>query len=691
MKILLRREPAVAAGAALVIALSWLPGAAPAVGQDAPGRQAMTIVDLIDVPSLSDPQLSSDGDEIAFVRSDADWDENGTVSHVWRVGADGRDLVQLTNGEHGESSPRWAPDGSRIAFVARRGDDSVSQLYVIPNDGGEALRLTDHPTSVSRIAWSPDGRWIYFVAPEDKTEAEKAREKVHDNVYAFDESWKHRHLWRVPAAGGDSERVTEGDLTIGSFDFSRDGSWIVHQRAPSPRLDDGPLAELWLMRADGGDARRLTNNEIGEAGAELSPDGQRVLFVANSNEDFDFYYNDKIFTVPATGGTPEVLLPEFPHEISAAHWSRDGGSIYFLANTGVRQELFRVRGDGRNVQQLTDDDHVVGSWSYDPKLDRHAFVATSPTAAPDVWTMDDGARTRQVTTIGRDLADRYRLPRAEVVRWKGEDGVEVEGILYYPLDYTEGQRYPLVVQTHGGPAASDKLGWFSSNNYVPVLAARGFAVLQPNYRGSTGYGDEFLRDMVGHYFNQAHKDVLAGVDYLIARGIADGERMAKMGWSAGGHMTNKMITYTDRFKAASSGAGAVDWVSMYAQSDTRVYRTPWFGGTPWEEDAPLERYLADSPLTEIYKARTPTLIFVGEADERVPMPQSIELYRALRANDVPTHLYVAPGQGHGWRELQQRLFKVNAELDWFEHYVRDRNYTWELSPVHPQRRAAANQ
>jgi dipeptidyl aminopeptidase/acylaminoacyl peptidase len=178
---------------------------------------------------------------------------------------------------------------------------------------------------------------------------------------------------------------------------------------------------------------------------------------------------------------------------------------------------------------------------------------------------------------------------------------------------------------------------------------------------------------------------MTGVDQLIDRGLVDGERMAKMGWSAGGHMTNKIITYTDRFKAASSGAGAINWISMYAQSDTRIYRTPWFGGTPWEESAPIEQYWADSPLKDLHRVTTPTLVLVGENDARVPMPQSVELYRGLKSNGVPTHLYVAPRQGHGWRELQQRLFKANVELDWFERWVRGRDYEWEKSPVHDKK------
>ncbi len=205
-------------------------------------------------------------------------------------------------------------------------------------------------------------------------------------------------------------------------------------------------------------------------------------------------------------------------------------------------------------------------------------------------------------------------------------------------------------------------------------------MLQPNYRGSTGYGDAFLRDMIGQYFRNAHLDVMAGVDHLVRIGLADPDRLVKMGWSAGGHMTNKIITFTDRFKAASSGAGAANWVSMYAQSDVRTYRTPWFGGTPWQKDAPIAAYWDNSPIKDVALVRTPTIFLVGERDVRVPLPQAVEMFRALKANGVPTRLYVAPREPHGFQELRHQLFKVNVELEWFEKHAMGRPYTWERAP-----------
>ena len=646
-------------------------------------QKAMTIVDLINVPNVGSLQLSPDGSLLVYTRSEADWEQNKTVTHLWRARADGSRAMQLTTGEDGESSPRWSPDGSRVAFIAKRAGDEQAQVYLISNAGGEGQRLTEHATNVSSLSWSPDGDWIFFLAADENSAEQKAREKAQDDVYAFDENFQQEHLWRVHVPSGQEERLSSGDFTVSSYRLAPDGAEIVQRRAPSPQLDEGPRTEIWITAPNGRGERRVTDNSMAENGAALSPDGRTVMFIANANAEFDFYYNDKIFVVPATGGTPELLLPDLPHEVVDAAWAADGKSIFFLANTGVRQNLFRAEMANRKVTQLTSGDQSVGDWTYHPRLNRHVFTVSTPTNAGDVWTLDSrrGRSARQITRLFDDLASRYRLPRTEAIQWKGEDGVTVEGLLFYPLDYREGERYPLVVQTHGGPAASDKFSWHSPSNYVPVLTAMGYMVLKPNYRGSTGYGDPFLRDMVGNYFNQAHTDVMAGVDHLIALGLVDGDHMVKMGWSAGGHMTNKLITYTDRFKAASSGAGAANWISMYSQSDTRVYRTPWFGGTPWQENAPLEQYLADSPLTEIYKVETPTLVLVGEQDRRVPMTQSVELYRALKANGVPTKLYVAPRQGHGWRELRHRLFKANVELDWFERWLWGREYVWEEAPV----------
>jgi dipeptidyl aminopeptidase/acylaminoacyl peptidase len=647
-------------------------------------KRAMTLVDLIQIPQITEPRLSPDGRQVAFTMDAPDWQANERIPHLYRIDTDGSRLVQLTAGEHGESGSRWSPDGRTIAFVARRGAAKELQIFLIPNDGGEARQLSTHATSVSSISWAPGGDFIYFLAGDPKTGDEKKRLELKDDVYALDENYKQQHLWRIAVKDGSEQRITAGDFSVLDYRLSRDGSRIAHHRAPTPLFGDAELGEVWVMNADGSHAVQLTRNTVDETGAELSPDNAQVIFIAPANERFEPYYNYSLFIIPAGGGAARQVAPGFPHDVLAATWSKDGRWIDVVADMGVHSELFRLDPAGTSKPlQLTDGRHGVVGGGYEPAADRWLIQFDEPTRPGEIWMFQPGAGASpvRVTRVFDDLDRVFKLPREEVVHWKGADGVDIEGLLFYPADYDTSRRYPLVVQTHGGPRSSDQFGGIGDvNDYVAVLTGRGYAVLKPNYRGSIGYGVAFLRDMVGHYFQNAHLDVLNGVDQLVKAGVADPDRLIAMGWSAGGHMTNKLVTFTDRFKAASSGAGASNWISLFGQSDTRAYRIPWFGGTPWQKDAPIAAYWDHSPLKDVAKAKTPTIFFVGQNDVRVPLPQSMEMYRALKSHGVPTHLYVAPREPHVWEELRHVLFKANVELEWFEKYAMGRTYTPEKAP-----------
>lgn len=658
----------------LIAAVAAMPA-----GVAAQAKRALTFVDTIEMPVISDPQLSPDGKQIVFVMDRPDWKANRRVGHIYRINADGTGQVQLTFGERGESSPRWSPDGKTIAFLARRDNDNHNQIYLLHIDGGEARRVTNHPSAPSNLTWSPDGKSIWFLATDAKTEQEREKDRLQDDVYAFEETnFKHRHLWTTDLEG-KTKKITDGDFSVTSYQLSKDGTHIVMQRAPSPLFEHARLGEVWVSDASGANARQLTKNSNSESSPAISPDNSTVAFLAATNEKFEPYYNDKIFVVPATGGTPRMLLPNATFEVENVVWASDSRTLYITANMGVHNEILRVDVSSQQVTPLTKGDHSIGNWRYSDSANAHVFTRNTPTRPAEIHLLasSDGAEMKRVTNVFDYVEREFKIARQERITWKGQDGQTVEGLLYYPVDYQKGQRYPLIVYTHGGPASSDKFG-FSSD--VQVYAGKGYAVLRPNYRGSTGYGDAFLRDMIGGYFKQAHLDVMTGTDAVIAMGVADPDKLVKMGWSAGGHMTNKIITFTDRFKAASSGAGAANWISMYAQSDVREYRTPWFGGTPWEKDAPIDLYWNHSPLKDAAKVKTPTIFLVGEQDPRVPMPQSVEMYRALKHNGVPTRLYVAPREGHGWNELRHRLFKLQVEMEWFEKWVHNRTYEWERVP-----------
>jgi dipeptidyl aminopeptidase/acylaminoacyl peptidase len=669
--LLVTRALMAASGAVLAVHLAAQSPGAP---------RPMGIVDLLNIPRLADPQLSPDGREVIYTLGEADWRSGRRISHVWRASIDGGQPVQLTNGADGESTPRWSPDGKTIAFTAKRGEAESAQIYLMADDGGEARQLTTHASGVSEPRWSADGTAIYFTAPEPKTAEDKEREKAKDDVYAFDENYKQVHLWKAFVAAKGEARITTGDYSVTSYELSDDGRKIVLHRAPTPLLGSSAEGEVWVMNPDGSGAVQVTKNAVPETGARISPDDTKVLFVSGSNARFEDYYNGRLFVAPASGGAARVVIGDTEaYDVDRAAWSKDGTSIYFLANLGVHEELFVVPAAGGKPRQITDGKHNISAWS--KSGDRWVLAMSDSTSAGDVWTLGPAdAAPRQVTHVFDYLRRDFKLGRQEAIQWKGADGATVEGILTYPVEYSQGQKYPLAVITHGGPQASDKYAIGGTSDELQVLAGRGYAVLQPNYRGSTGYGDPFLRDMIGHYFKNAHLDVMTGVDEVIRRGIADPDKLVKMGWSGGGHMTNKIVTFTDRFKAAASGAGAANWVSMYAQSDIRFPRTPWFGGTPWQKDAPIDVYWNNSPLKDVANVKTPTIFFVGEKDPRVPMPQSIEMYRALKSNGVPTHLYIAPREPHGWAELRHQLFKMNAEIEWFEQYATKRPFTPEKPP-----------
>ena len=647
----------------------------------APARRAMTIIDYLNIPALSNPQLSPQGKQFLYVLAESSWSENKQVSHIWRADIDGSNALQMTNGKEGEGSPKWSPDGKTIAFLATRGEKAKPQIYLLNNSGGEAIQLTKQEAGVTLFSWSADGKSIWFTAPEADTEDEKKRKEKKDDVFQYDENYKQRHLWRFDLAAKNATRITEGDYSVMIYEVSKKGDKIIIAKSPTPLFGDGYRSEIWIMDANGANPRQLTNNTVAENNLRLSPDGSQVLFVCGCNAAFESYYNDKVFLMPSDGSRSATLaLPEIPYEINNAEWSADGKSLLLSANMGLEVQLWQFDLAKKALNQLTRGAHAIGGWHFVPEQNLHLVTVGNAVSPGDVHLLRGNALT-QLTRHYNYLQDTFLLPRQERVVWKGEDGVEVEGLLSYPLDYEPGKRYPLVTQTHGGPAAADHYGFGTGpTRYHPVLAANGYAIFLPNYRGSTGYGDAFLRDMVGGYFRQSHLDVMTGIDHLIAKGIADPDRLIKMGWSAGGHMTNKLITFTDRFKAASSGAGAVNWIGMYAQSDVRTYRTPWFGGTPWQENAPIDNYWNNSPLKDIAKAKTPTLVFVGEQDVRVPLMQSVELYRALKSLNVPTHLHVAPREPHGWGELRHRLHKINKELGWFAKYGLGKGYVEEEAP-----------
>lgn len=687
--------------AALLLSLSAASIAAQptgGTGATMPEPRAMTAVDMVEMPRLGSPALSGDGRMLTYRISETDWQENEIRRRVVLRDLETGQLLDLSGLDAEdllEQSVHWRPGHPAFLAIGERdadGEDEGTgqseidhdQAYLVDPASASIIRLTSHHDDIDDPTWAPDGQSFYF---RSDAEPEPDTDWI---IEPFDTA-RPDALYRQALDTGRATALVDDGGYISGYTLSRDGSHILYRRRESGGSDDAARNELWLLTVETGATIRLTDNEFGESRAQLAPDNRRFAYIATVNADGAPYYEDNLFVQQVGEPQPELLFPEVPVEVLDFAWTRAGDALWVLGNIGLRTELFRYDFERQQLERVTRGDQAIDDWRYDPELDRHIAIVRTQENPGEIYEIDVADGTLRVLTDHyADWPQRFRLPRQEAVRWRSDDGQEIEGLLAYPVGYEPGERFPLVTITHGGPRSSSQFGSWNVSRYVPVLAGQGYGVLLPNHRGGTGYGDAFMRDMVGNYFRNAHLDVLAGIDALIARDLAEPDQLIKMGWSAGGHMTSKLITVTDRFAAASSGAGVADWVSLYGESNRRRGRTPWFGGTPWEENAPYQSFRDQSPLADAWRVRTPTLFFSGGDDERVPPTQSILMHRAVRAAGAPTELYIADGEPHNYREPRNQLFKINRELEWYAFHLGRPAYRPVL-PVLPEAEDAVDE
>jgi dipeptidyl aminopeptidase/acylaminoacyl peptidase len=655
-------------------ALLCLPLARASAGEK---PRPMTVEDVMKVRHIMETAISPDGGSVVYVVSEADLKGGRYNTDLWLITPD-KLTRKLTNGPGQDDAPRWSPDGKRIAFLSDR--DGKTQLWVISPRGGEARKLTDSKTPVREPAWAPDGKRLAYLAADPDSEEEAKRKRDRADVVVVDRDIKMDHLHLVPAAGGASRRLTAGDFSVLNFCWSPDGKQIAYAAAPSRRATHLFHSDLHVLSVAEGQARPLVQREGLDAHPKWSPDGKQLAFLSSDGQP-TWLGGLSVCVVPAAGGTPRNVSKGLdgvtPLTSEFYGWSADGQSIRLAVDTRATRQLFAVTVADGAVKPLTSGQRVHDRFSFGADGRRAAFLIDEPTGPREVCVTDLAKfQPQRLTRTNPQLAG-IALGAVEPFRWKSFDGLEIHGLLIKPVGYRAGTRYPLLTYVHGGPALQFAhafsvypLGPPQASRYpVHVLAGQGYAIFCPNPRGSAGYGEKFRRANVKDWGGGDYRDIMTGVDRLIEQGLADPQRLGIMGWSYGGYMTSWVITQTDRFKAASAGAGVTNLVSMYGQTDIPAFLETYFAGVPWQQ---RELYAKHSAMSNAGKIKTPTLIQHGEKDERVPLAQSQELHAALKRNGVPVEFVVYPRQGHNPSEPQLQRDVLQRNVDWFNRWLRKR-------------------
>jgi dipeptidyl aminopeptidase/acylaminoacyl peptidase len=635
------------------------------------------------------PRWSKDGRFFVFLSNREAPENAATRNQLYMMRPDGGEARRITDAKETVSDFAFSPDGKSIAY--RSGKTGEEQLYriTVAEIESAAEQLTKHTTGVSGgWKWAPDSRRIYFASPDSADPDEKARRDKRFTVNIRNMETPIASLWAVDVAGKSAARLTsDSAYSAGAFTLSDDGKWIGFSGGSTNRYErnitaSNLYADLYLLDTSNGQVERLTTNrEVAEGQVRFSPDSQWVAFTAPDDLGKYSMTNGRVYLrrVADRGQPFRKLGGEFDGDVGVDFWSKDGSTIYFNEGIKATNQLMALNVKSDTVKDLTTE---KASLSVD--LDDETGVVlitysdgTTPSTLYTAASVEQIANRKAWTqlTDPNPQVKGFALGAQEEITWKSKDGTIVGGVLVKPVGYQPGQRYPLIVAIHGGPASADVLG-FNGGYGSQVYAGAGYAVLRPNYRGSTNYGQKHKNDIVGNYFAPGYDDIISGVDHLIAQGIADPERMGALGWSAGGHWSNWILVQTNRFKAISSGAGTSNWISMFAQSDVQRNRQYYLGNKlPYDD---FDAYWNQSPLKYIKNAKTPTMIHVVEGDPRVPSPQSIELHMALKQLGVPTELFMYPGSTHGIPDPRNQLVKSVSEMAWMDYYVRGKGkkFAW---------------
>jgi dipeptidyl aminopeptidase/acylaminoacyl peptidase len=664
-----------------------------------PAPRALNIDDYFQIRELSDPQLSPDGQRVAYVVKTALLKEDKNEEQIWMVPTAGGDPLPMTAEGVSSSHPRWSPDGKFLAFLSAR-NEGKTQIWLLNRLGGESQRLTDTPQSVEDFAWSPDSRLVVVLRDPSPEELEAAKSKdVKDSAdkekkpktqkpwvidrlqFKEDEvgylDRRRTHLYTLDLATKTLSQVTSGDYDDSEPAWSPDGKLLAfssNRSAPDPDRTDN--SDIWVVSADktdkGAHLTQVTTNPGEDRSPTWSPDGKWIAYVTQLEPKLFEYATHHLAIAPASGGEAKVLTLAFDRNVSAPRFSPDGKSIYFIADDDGTQNLCRISVAGGEISRPIGGRVMLYSYSLAKTGEIAARIVTLDRPEEIYALTSTSGKLTRITHTNDALIAQLKLASSEYVHFKSKDGTTVSGYLYKPLDYTPGKKYPTILRPHGGPVWAY---YAEFDHLAELLAASGYVVLYPNPRGSTGYGQKYAQAIFADWGNKDFQDDMAMVDYAIEQGIADPDKLGVGGWSYGGISTDFIIAQTTRFKGAISGAGEALNGSLYGHDR---YQKDWETelGLPWENRALWDKL---SPFYKVGSITTPTLFMGGEIDWNVPILGGEQMYQALKRLGRTTELVVYPGEYHEFAAPSHIKDRLERYLAWYAHYVKG-----ESTPARPE-------
>ncbi|HWF84304.1 MAG TPA: S9 family peptidase [Vicinamibacterales bacterium] len=634
----------------------------------APPRVAPTVDQILSLKRAGSPEISPDGHRVAYTIRTTNWDDNAYDTQIWIADTANGTTHQLTAGRKSSMAPAWSLDGSRLAFISDRSDKR--QIYLINPQAGEAEALTSVDDGVSAFAWSPDGTRIAYTATEPPLQRIKEREKKYGEFEVIDQEARMAHLFVIDVATRTTRTLTPGAFVVNSFDWSPDGREIAFDHVVNSDPANSGTADISIVKVADGTVRDLVTQAGPDRHPVWSPDGSRIAFQSAMASPAFEYTNSVIATVPATGGAPTVLTAAFDEDPSIVAWKP--GGLYFAASERTWSHLYRLDPASKAIAKLAPaSESVDSSFSMSHDGSTVAFLHADAKSTAEVFVAPAALTAAKKLTDLNTQTTSWITSTLEIVSWKSQDGTTIEGVLHKPIDFNPTRRYPLLIVIHGGPTGVSRAVPFTSATYpIDVWVPRGVLVLEPNYRGSAGYGEKFRSLNVRNLGIGDAWDVLSGIDALVAKGLVDPARVGTMGWSQGGYISAFLATHdSTRFKAISVGAGISDWTTYYVNTDIHPFTRQYLKSTPWDDP---EIYAKTSPITYIKQAKTPTLIQHGATDQRVPLPNAFELYQGLQDQHVPVKLIVYRGFGgigHGPSKPKSHRATMDHNIEWFDQYM----------------------